>query len=458
MSKDNEKEYNYAVYAGWQIQHLNDEFQRLKPSQFSSEDDYRAALIDQYRNLRQKEYEITAYNVGLEMYRDSEAVIRYTHDKKAMNTHIWNGLQEIPESVVPADSVARRTPEHVMYQYTNSGKQDLHCCAITGSTVVQAICDKMDCRDDANIVQFDGTPGKIVPSHTSFHHRHTGAGGFMSDPNAKGYTGKGKLGELIQEGKIGPGDRIASSNGADATNTTTGMHERTVIAVEKDANGKIIGYTLQANNSVELSFHRIPGDKMNNTQVLYASTSVWMKDQIDQECLDLEHCSTQEIQEQIDAHREKTAEIIRDTVENKERSLLEGNVNPQFSEKYEKDYNVAQLRMREEQASLRLSIRQQVSQLDLLKKGALVQSPQDIHVLSILQTQEDNSYETAKEETSQTVDTPEAKEEPQKTDAEKLMALRGLAKEDNISKPTSKDSLYTYNQINNLRRSGYDRS
>ena len=72
MSTDEyEDKYNYDMYAGYQIQHLNEDFERLRPSQFETEDAYRAALIEQYRGIREAEYRAVCYNKGLEMYKDS---------------------------------------------------------------------------------------------------------------------------------------------------------------------------------------------------------------------------------------------------------------------------------------------------------------------------------------------------------------------------------------------------
>lgn len=429
---DPEEKYGYDMYAGWQIQQLNEKYGRLRQEDFESPEAYRSALIDQYAKLREEEYRAVCYNAGLEMYRDSMAVIDYKHNPKAMNTYMWNGLKDIPETVVDADSVARRAPMYVMDRYQNSGSNTTHCCAITGSTVVQAICDKMGCKDDANIVCFD--------SAKDFHYFHTGAGHFMYDPHAKNYTGKGRMADLVSKGIIGPGDRIASESGT-ATNSTSGKHERTVIAVDRDENGTVVGYTIQANNSAELSYHRVPDsrDTLNSSQVIYASTNAWMKDQIRQECLELETLAPEQIQGKIGEVKERTASVIRDTATDKERDLIENNTNPRFSEHYaqvQADYQAARRAQNERMLKI-------VSD-DLVRLTAKVESvqteglrPPEIKLAGVeeLTPQVENTpvEETIPAETP-TVSPEEAILEEittgtkEMSDAEKLMALRGVTK------------------------------
>lgn len=288
--------YQFQEYNIWNDMHIVDKYKRLTRDNYASDEEYKSALIEQYRLIRNEEYQTVCYNAGIEMYHDSRAVNIATENKDAMDTHIWNGCQNIGEHIIPGDSIARRTPEHVMYQYSKSGEKA--CCAITGSTVVQKICADMNCKGGANIVQFDGVPGKII-DHKIFDYWHTGAGNFTFDPNSRDYTGKSKviLKKAITEGQIGPGDRIAFTSSL----SSSGYHERTLISVNKNKQGEIIGYTIQANNPTELSYHDIndPKDRYNNSLVLYASTNKWMNEQIETECKDMENMSIEEIQSKI---------------------------------------------------------------------------------------------------------------------------------------------------------------
>ena len=345
---ENKPYYNYDRYANWRICQFNAGYPHLTEAEFSSKEEYKAALIEQYRHIREDEYNAICYNTGLEMYRDSMAVINYTHDKSAMNSHIWNGLKGIPETVVAKDSTARRVPEHVMYQYVNTGSSKQHSCAITGSTVVQAICDEMGCED--NMVHYAGEPGKVI-NYKDFQYWHTGAGHFMFDPQTEGYRGRGNMAELVADGSIGPGDRISSSIGSTASNSSSGKHERMVIAVDKDDKGNVIGYTTQANNNAELTYHKIPdkSDSLNNSKVEYASTRAWTRNQIDKECLKMENMPVQKIQEAIEKSRQKTVDTLRDTTTDKERELIEGGINPKFSQHYKDVYTAYYTKYREQE-------------------------------------------------------------------------------------------------------------
>ena len=287
----------FDEYSSWNKTYIFDKYKTLSRENYESDEAYRAALIDQYKLIRNEEYQAVCYNAGIEMYHDSRCVNITTRNTDAMDIHIWNGCQNIGEHIIPGDSIARRTPEHVMYQYSKSDKNA--CCAITGSTVVQKICADMNCKGGANIVQFDGVPGKII-DHKIFDYWHTGAGNFTFDPNSRDYTGKSKviLKKAITEGQIGPGDRIAFPSSL----SRSGYHERTLISVNKNEKGEIIGYTIQANNLTEFSYHDIndPKDRYNNSSVLYASTNKWMNEQIATECKDMENMSVEEIQSKID--------------------------------------------------------------------------------------------------------------------------------------------------------------
>ena len=457
--KNGQEKHSYERRAGWQVQQLNDAYPHLRAEDFSSEGEYKNALIEQYRSLREDEYKAICYNTGLEMYRDSMAVICYTHDKSAMNTHIWNGLKSIPETVVPKDSVARRVPEHVMYQYANSGSRDKHSCAITGSVLVETVCDRMGCED--NMVHFAGEAGKII-NPEDFQYWHTGAGHFMFDPQAKGYTGKGNMAELIVKGTIGPGDRISSSTGSGATNSTTGKHERTVISVEKDDNGRVTGYVIQANNNAELSYHKISDkyDYLNNAQVEYASTESWIRNQINNECLNMQNMSVQEIQEQINTTKQKTADVLTDTTTEKERYLIEGDINPKFSEHCSDVYAADFKKHREQEHEMLCQIRQDLEKYkDIMGNIKVVSTQNESLKLAGLEDRYLQTTENAINEQAE-ISTPDARassgqqevdvkvSEKELSDAEKVTALRGLGKKEATPTESNGERIeYTQEQI-----------
>ena len=279
----------FDEYSSWNETYIFDKYKTLSRENYESDEAYRAALIDQYKLIRNEEYQAVCYNVGIEMYHDSRMVNITTENIDAMDTHIWNGCRNI--ETVRSDSIVCSVPQNVMNRYENSGKNA--CCAVTGSTIVQKICSDMNCMDNANIVQFDKSK--------DFKYWHTGAGHFTWDPNSAAYSSGSKVVPLqaaILNEKIGPGDRLAFPSQA----SSSGYHERTIAAINKDDDGNILGYTLVANNPTEFSYHDIKNtrDPYNFAKVKFASTNKWMNEQIATECKDMENMSVEEIQSKID--------------------------------------------------------------------------------------------------------------------------------------------------------------
>ena len=296
-------------------------------------------LIEQYAALRRERYETTCYRCGLDMYTASKAVCDSTGNIKAMNTYMWSGCEGIDETIVSRDSVARKAvniilDKKILNDLRNMGTAS---CAITAATLVREICEKMEFENNAT----------LVPSSQKGT-QYRAANGFEKyDAAAEDYDGSGRLDKLLAEGKIGPGDRIATVSPA----SQSGFHARTIIAVDRDADGKVIGYTVQGNNSLELSHHSIPDpkDTLNRQEIFYASTSKWADEQIAKECEAMQNMSIEEIQQKIAHEQEKIAENVVDIVQVQEARLAklgeENKKNPTYQEKYpaayisEEDYN-----------------------------------------------------------------------------------------------------------------------
>ncbi len=275
------------------------------------------ALLQQYVDLRKKRYEALCYNSGLDMYNASLAITSNCKNKKAMNKHIWNGCKNIDESIVPADSTARMVPHIITSDRTRNSlcnfndKKGVASCAITGATIVYDVCQKMQFMNGANF-----TPPSVEGN------QYRGANGhFTYDIQTKGYTGSGKMSDLISSGKVGPGDRVSTKS----EGTESGYHLRTVIAVNRNEQGEVTGYILQGNNNLELSYHKIPDpkDSLNNRIVKYSSTSQWAYDQIEKEYGYMKDCSIEEIQFAIKREKEAITSTIIDTVQEKETRLAE---------------------------------------------------------------------------------------------------------------------------------------
>ena len=308
---------------------MSNESGNTSNSQLETQDPvaYREQLLKEYAEIRMERYEATCYDVGLDMYISSKAVCDTKKNHKAMNICIWNGCEDIPFDIVPADSVARQGVHLMAPQYSDwlakgaKGKGSASC-AITAATVVSEVCKRMNFNDCATIVGYD----KDGMSYR-------GANAFYTDPQTKGYRGSGPLGKLIAEGKIGPGDRIAT--GSDFS--STGYHARTIIAVSKDKDGNVTGYIVQGNNNLELSHHSISDttDKLNTTNVLYASTSLWAKDQIAKECENMKDLSNEEIKKLIEKEKEALNTTVNNSLNVQEKKLPEEKRYPDYIKQYE---------------------------------------------------------------------------------------------------------------------------
>ena len=286
------------------------------------------ALLQQYVALRKEHYEALCYNSGLDMYNASLAITCNCNNKKAMNRHIWNGCKNIDESIVPADSTARMVPQIITSakerSYLSSG---VASCAITGATIVYDVCQKMQFENGAT----------LTPPSERGHQYRSAAGHFSAmDSETHGYTGKGRMADLIASGKIGPGDRISTKTNGD---TESGYHLRTVIAVNRNKNGEVTGYVVQGNNNLELSYHDINdrNDAFNKRFVEYSSTSQWANDQIQQEYEKMKDMSIEEIQALIEKEKASITSTILDSVQEKETRLAGlqgGNVKQYYADEY----------------------------------------------------------------------------------------------------------------------------
>lgn len=279
-----------------------------------SPEEQKEALIQQYADLRKEHYEALCYNSGLDMYTSSAAICQKYGSKKAMNRHIWCGCKDISTDIVPADSTARKSPQLITMENERNSLNAIEAssCAITGATIINDICEKMEFENGATF-----TP----PSSEGSQYR-SAAGHFSAmDRQTLGYTGSGTMKSLLSSGKIGPGDRIST----DSPDTQSGYHLRTIIAVNRNEQGEVTGYVIQGNNNLELSYHDIndKNDPFNQRKVKYSSTSQWTQDQIDQECANMKDLSIEEIQAKIEQEKDAITATIMDTALNHETRLAE---------------------------------------------------------------------------------------------------------------------------------------
>ncbi len=275
-------------------------FPQLKREQFASEEAYRTALLEQYRTMRQQEYQYICLSEGIKAYDVTLSICARTGDARAMNRACWNGckdiLQNYPELYdAVTDSCYVRIPTAV----TNSLAGDKQsCCAVASKALESKISAEMGFDGDANFVRAYHK-GDMQAAY------HRAANGFANDPASKGYVVRGNLWKLIEEGKVGPGATVAIRNGI----TDSGYHAKTVIAVNYDDKGRIKNYVLQANNASKLEVVTHQG---KYTNVIVGDMNRWMNEKLEYETQQKRELSTEELSKMLEEERAKLNERIDD--------------------------------------------------------------------------------------------------------------------------------------------------
>ena len=280
---------------------ITDSFPQLKREQFTSDEAYREALLEQYRTMRQQEYQYVCLNEGIKAYDVTLSICARTRNAKAMNRACWNGctkvMQQYPDlQEFIADSCYVRIPTDVTNSLAGGNES---CCAVASKALESKISAEMG---------FDGSDNFIKPYHKGDGKSscHRAANGFMQDPACKGYTAQGNLWNLLQQGKVGPGATIAVRNG---NITESGYHAKTIIAVNYDDKGKLKSYVLQANNANRLEV--ITGPHMYNN-VLVGDMNRWMTEQLNREAQQKRELSTDELAQAIEQERAKLSQRVSD--------------------------------------------------------------------------------------------------------------------------------------------------
>ncbi len=308
---------------------IEDNFPRLNPGDYANDKEFREALLEQYRAMRQQEYQYVCLNEGLKAYDVSVSICSRTGNKKAMNKATWNGCADImrrypdmKEAV--ADSCYARIPQYVTK--TLSGRT-ASCCAVSSKALESKISAEMGFDDADNFVQ----PYQKYPE--AKHYRL--ANGFMDDPALEGYTARGDLWTLISEGKVGPGATIGIPS-----HTDSGYHAKTVIAVNYDENGNLKNYVLQANNSNNLE---VVTSRVLYSNVIAGDMNRWMTKQMNDELDQYRELSTTDLARMVSREREKLGTRV-DDLEKTENHLFtaQGRNNKviQYADSYVKNANV----------------------------------------------------------------------------------------------------------------------
>lgn len=315
-----EKIEQMAVYRKDELETHNRE---LKAENFANEAEYREALISQYENLRREEYRYTVQNEALKAYN-------LTCDGRnagVKENNAWDAYAEHPGIVAQhtehADSAqvqqfpkiceGMRISGKAMNNHKNIDKKTgqvksvgAYSCAITASAMQMQISDKMGYCGRDNIIQ----PSKTTPLASAEL-----AATCVDKKYQQQGDGKATLNDMVMQGKVGVGDEISivSANGA-TVKTASGKHSMTVAAINRNDNGEVMSYVLQANN-VCVYETIYPNDKDKNShgkRVVYntVKTHEWADDKITKEAKGLENLSTEKLAQKINEQRSKTEAVI----------------------------------------------------------------------------------------------------------------------------------------------------
>lgn len=310
---------------------------------FESEDAYREYLLNTYTTLRQQEYEYTVRNETLKVY--NLAMDGYSTLRVKDNRLVWNGYAAyINQPGISADEKARRQQQvddcamgraaNMASICMNNGRSivspsdNLHCCAITATSVGAQICGEMGYDHEENIFQtvYRGTRG--VRSNIASAREYC-ATDSVARARVEVYSNmtpaqirqetkispQKSLNELIASGEIGVGDALALPTGSGATNSTSGAHAMVVAEVIRDGNDNPVAYTLQANNNH--CFITIDvNDKRNNwgkkPVINRAETHTIIGKRIEQESADLRDLPIAELEARVVAARSHTEQVVND--------------------------------------------------------------------------------------------------------------------------------------------------
>lgn len=324
-------------------QELTADYPELKKENYASEEEYKQALINQYGKLKQQRYEYTCYNEGAKAYNFTREVTKDTScgGTKAMNAEIWSGceryLSKHPDMKEQFnDSCYARVVPSVTNTLQNTKSTTMNCCAVSSKSLVSKISAEMG---------YDGKDNFVTPQHGSKAYLHRAANGIINDAEYKDYKEQGNLWDLIDKGKIGPGDMYCIRTSQNATNTTTGYHAKTVVAVERDANGKLISYTTHGNNNTDFSVVTA----RTNTVVNAVSTNKWMAGKIKEEQQKMQQMDVAEIKAMVADEKQKTNGVI-DNLRSTESNLFNGKNNIKAITKIEQRYVAAASTAQKQQA------------------------------------------------------------------------------------------------------------
>lgn len=283
-------------------QHLAEDFPQLNSADFTSEADYRAALLNQYRQLRQKEYEYICLSEGTMAF---DVAVRCGGK---MNDKIWDGGRYKRVESIIADSLACTTAPKIVPEYCqNYSKRGTFCCAVSACALEAAVCDRMGITGLIKKDARNASAAELAP--------------FSAELKVSG-QGKNEMWKLVEEGQIGPGDQISRDS---TGNSNSGKHAEVIVAVNYDDNNKLKYYVVQGNNRAKLQVidsgtayppsvtRKIRGKKVTKPgNFTVGCMNKWMGEQLDLEAENMRLLPTAELENQVALQKDSVVTEIED--------------------------------------------------------------------------------------------------------------------------------------------------
>lgn len=269
-------------------------------------EDYKAALIERYLQLRQQEYKYACLSLATEGFTSA---IRCGGN---LNIIIWDqGKYKKKEDIVSDSLVFQMVPKifdnpewrskvtqkvprksaggRVVMQPIKGGGH--YSCAAYANALEAAICEKMNFPCDNIIQKTDLNAGaKELPSFKGTQY-------FISSDNCDK-----SLWQLIEEGQVGIGDQISVESKG---NSSSGFHSEVIVAINYDENGKLKNYVINASNRVKME--TITSPDFPKGKFMAGCMNKWVNEKIADEINELQNLSVKDVEKRLAEQIQRTS-------------------------------------------------------------------------------------------------------------------------------------------------------
>lgn len=286
---------------------------------------YRQYLLKECESLRKQEYIYASERVCLEYYDtgmdnngNKKGKDNQTFSKERLvSQNYYTEIQKENEdskkrSLILPDKKCEPATKCAPDTAKKCGAVGLACCAVTASSREIGILNALDIPStDLNpqagaSFNYQSLPEEYqyVPSYMK---------GNLSKENCK-IEGKPKhqASYFIKNGNLNAGDQIAIPS----KHAASGSHSMTIASIERDADGKPIGFTVQGNNRSSLEYYPITEGKETGPYINnIGQFGKYIDDKLAMENTARENMSLQELEQERDALINRNFDEIRMTNE-----------------------------------------------------------------------------------------------------------------------------------------------